>query len=64
MPGRLIFYWKILILDAFDGDACAKLHNIVSNYRLVVKEQTYLGGALLDHAYLHKLFPTKNMIAV
>ena len=51
-------------IDAFDSDASAKLHDIVSYYRLVVKEPTHLDGALLDHVYLHKLFPSKNVNAV
>ena len=41
-------------IDAFDSDASAKLHDIVTYYRLVVKEPTHLDGALLDHVYLHK----------
>ena len=51
-------------IDAFDSDASAKLHDIVSYYRLVVKEPTHLDGALLDHVYLYKLFPSKNVNAV
>ena len=51
-------------IDAFDSDACAKVHNILSNYRLVVKEPTHLDRALLDYVYLHKLFPNKNVHAV
>ena len=51
-------------IDAFDSDACAKLHGILSNYRVVVKEPTHLDGALLDHVYLHKLFPSKNVNVV
>ena len=50
-------------IDASDSDASAKLH-ILSNYRLVVKEPTHLDGALLDHVYLHKFFPRKNVNAV
>ena len=30
----------------------------------MVKEPTHLDGALLDHVYLHKFFPSKNMNAV
>ena len=71
--GQLIYFTnarKIDILlgdfniDAFDSDAFAKLHNILSNYRLVVKEPTRLDRALLDHVYLHKLFPKENVHVV
>ena len=51
-------------IDSFDSDASAKLHDILYNYKLMVKEPTPLDGALLDHAYLHKLFPSKNVNAV
>ena len=70
---RLIYFTnarKIDILlgdfnvDAFDSDACAKLHYILSNYRLVVKEPIDLDGALLGHIYLHKLFLSKNVNAL
>ena len=50
-------------IDVFDSDACAKLHDVLSNYRLVVKEPTHLDRALLDHVHLHKLFPSKNVNA-
>ena len=51
-------------IDSFDSDASSKLHDILYNYKLMVKEPTPLDGALLDHAYLHKLFPSKNVNAV
>ena len=71
---RIIFFfskWSIVNIlqgdfniDAFDSDASAKLQDILSNYRFVVKERAHLDGALLDHVYLHKLFPSKNVNAV
>ena len=51
-------------IDAFDSDASAKSHDNLSNYKLVVKESTYLDGALLDHVYLCKLLPSKNVNSI
>ena len=51
-------------LDAFHSDAWAKLHDILSNYKLVVKEPTRSDESLFDHVCLHKLFPLKNVHTV
>ena len=51
-------------IDVFDGDACEKLHDILSSYWLVVREPTHLDKILLNHSYLHKMFPSKNVNAV
>ena len=50
-------------IDAFDIDPSVKRHDILSNYRFLVKEPTHLDGALLDHVYLYKLFLSKNVNA-
>ena len=69
---RILFFSKWYIvnilqgdfnIDAFDSDPCVKRHDILSNYRFVVKEPTHLDGALLDHVYLYKLFLSKNVDA-
>ena len=69
---RILFFSKWYIvnilqgdfnIDAFDSDPCVKRHDILSNYRFVVKEPTHLDGALLDHVYLYKLFLSKNVNA-
>ena len=39
---------------AFDGDAYTRLDEVLSSYRLMVKEPTHLDGGLLDHVYLLK----------
>ena len=41
-------------IDAFDGDAYTRLDEVLSSYRLMVKEPTHLDGGLLDHVYLLK----------
>ena len=51
-------------IDASDGDFCARFYDILSNYRLVVKEPTHLYGALLHHTYFHKLLPNGDVNAV
>ena len=69
---RILFFSKWYIvnilqgdfnIDAFDSDPCVKRHDILSNYRFLVKEPTHLDGALLDHVYLYKLFLSKNVDA-
>ena len=48
-------------IDAFDGNAYARLDEVLSSYRLMVKEPTHLDGWLLDHVYLLKSFPRMNV---
>ena len=49
-------------IDAFDGDAYTRLDEVLSSYRLMVKEPTHLDGRLLDHVYLIKSFPRMNAV--
>ena len=51
-------------IDAFSSNGCAKHDDVLSNYRLLVKEPTCLDVVLLDHIYLHKLFQSKTVNAV
>ena len=48
-------------IDVFDGDAYTRLHEVLSSYRLMVKEPTHLDEGLLDHVYLLKSLPSMNV---
>ena len=48
-------------IDAFDRDAYTRLDEVLSSYRLIVKELTRLHGGLLDHVYLLKSFSSMNV---
>ena len=58
---QLTYFTNARKINMLLSDACGKLHDILSNYRLVVKQPSHLVGTLLDHVYLHKLFLSQNV---
>ena len=49
-------------IDALDKLAYRRLKDTLSNYNLKVLEPNHLGGALLDHVYLHKTFENDKLV--